>query len=122
MTTLSLTAAGDLETTGGLTLESDLAEETAQRLRTKFRFFKGEWALNPLVGVPYFGMILGIKNPDMALIRAVFRRIILDDEGISSVGPITLDFTASTRALSVSFEAQLTDGTPLTFADFVVGV
>jgi hypothetical protein len=122
MTTLKLTAAGDMETTGGLVLESDLGEETAQRLRTKFRFFLGEWALNPRVGMPYFQTILGIKNPDLSLVRAVFRRAILDDEGIASVGPIDLDFTTSARALSVSFEAQLIDGTPLTFADFVLEV
>ena len=72
--------------------------------------------------MPYFQTILGIKNPDLSLVRAVFRRAILGDEGIASVGPIDLDFTASARALSVSFEAQLIDGTPLTFADFVLEV
>ena len=59
MSTLKLDSTGDLAVEGNsLVLLSDLTAETAQRLSTKFKFFLGEWSLEPRGGLPLFEQVL----------------------------------------------------------------
>lgn len=120
MTALKLDTDGDLAIEeGSLVLLSDLVAETAQRLQIKFRFFLGEWVLDPRVGFPHFEKIL-IKNPDLGEIRRVVRETLFADPAVDSIASLSLDFDPPTRALSISFEVELTDGSVLTFEDFVL--
>lgn len=91
----------------GMRLTSGLLETAAQRLRIKLETFLGEWFLDTQVGVPYYRDIL-LKNPDLSIIRGLFRKILLDDPDVDSVPRLDLELDAS-RLLKVEFDAVLVD-------------
>lgn len=86
------------------------ADAIAQRIRTRFRFVKGEWFLDKRLGVPYFDYIL-IKNPDPVLVSAIFRRVLMTTPGVKQVKRFTATLDKATRTLTVDFEALLNDDT-----------
>lgn len=121
MTTLKLDNTHDLALEdNSLVLLSDLVAETAQRLKTKFQFFYGEWQLEPRAGMPLFEKVL-VKNPNLAEIRDLYRETITQDTAVEELNSLELDFDSPTRNLSISFEATLTDGSFLIFEDFILG-
>lgn len=102
---------------GDLVWTTDLAAETAQRLRVRFRFFQGEWFLNRREGTPWFQSIL-VKDPSDQTIRAVFSQIITGTEGVKSLDSLSFDLDTSTRTLAVDFDGTLQDDTTFTSKDF----
>lgn len=120
MSTLKLGTDGDLAIeNNSLVLLTDPVEETAQRLRTKFKFFLGEWAFDPRVGLPLFEKVY-VKNPNITAVRAMYREAILGDPNVDSLVSLNLDFDRALRKLTLSFEALLKDGSTVTFEDFVL--
>jgi len=105
---------------GSFVILDDLATETSQRLRNKFRFFLGEWHLDPRQGFPLLEQVL-IKSPDLRHLRVLFRETIEGDEGVSSLDELTFDFDTQQRILTVSFFCTLIDGSTLDIADFILG-
>lgn len=102
-------------------LTETLAEEVAQRLQTKFQFFLGEWFLDTTLGVPYFRDVF-VRNPDMAVIRSIFQKLITDDEGIENVASLDMVLDGTTRVLSVTFQAVLVSDEvlgPITFRSLI---
>jgi len=93
-------------------------DATAQRLKIKLRFFLGEWFLNESVGIPYWESIF-VKNPNLAVVRSIFRKAILSDKAVTSLNQF--DFTLSeNRAARLTFKADTTDG-PLVFdEEFII--
>lgn len=90
------------------------AEAIAQDLRQRLRTFTGEWFLDQRIGVNYRATVL-IKNPSIPGIALLFRRVILGTPGIVKVGVISTDLNKADRILAVNFDAELDDGTVLTF-------
>ena len=88
-------------------------EAIAQRIRVRFRWFKGEWFLDQRQGVPYFEDIL-VKAPDPILINFIFRRVLLSIPGVKAVAKFSAVLDRATRILTVDFEAVLDDNTVLT--------
>lgn len=112
---------GDLYLENGTArLTRSLSEEVAQELYVRFRFFKGEWSLDPAQGLPYLQSILGKKTP-IGIVSQIFRRTITSCPGVAALTAFQLRRT-STRGVSLDFTATLTDGTVLTAADFVAFV
>lgn len=117
MTTFLQTAEGDLALTSGTTPGRltliDGATEKAQKIENRLGLCKGEWFLNVLVGMPYFEAILAAKNPDLELVRRVYRRGIVSVEGIADVPELDVSLS-SDRKLSYAFRAIDDEGTPIT--------
>ena len=91
-----------------------------QHLLIRLRFFKGEWFLNPAIGVPYYDTIF-LKNPDLVAVRGVFRLAILTTPGIASLNSLLTDLEESTRRLTVTFTAIKDDGGVLDFSkEFII--
>ncbi len=111
---ISLDATGDLliGDDGDLVLIEGV-DATRQHLQISLQFFQGEWSLDLRIGVPYFQEILG-KGRDLNAIRAIFREAILQTEKVTAVSDLALDYDGVTRALSVSFQTQSTEG-PIDF-------
>lgn len=80
-----------------------------QLIESRFKFFLGEWFLDEREGVPYYRDIL-IKNPDVDVVRSVFRRVLTTTPGVLSILRFDLRFEASTRTIYFDFEVQSTDG------------
>lgn len=97
------------------------ADAIAQRLAIRFKFWLGEWFLDTRQGVPYIERIL-VANPDLSLIRTIFRKVIVTTPGVKKVDDLEMTIDKSARRLVVSsFRATLVDGSTLTLeAPFIV--
>jgi len=109
VTVLELTNTNDLKFTDGKLTFLRGADETAQRLFTKFQLVKGEWFLDTRIGVAYFDLSLQ-KNPDLERIRRQFRSVILSESAIDEIESLTLDLDRATRVLSFTFRARHNSG------------
>jgi len=95
-------------------------EALVQHLLVRLRLFKGEWFLNPDVGVPYYESVL-VKNPSLVAIRAIFRQAVLTTPGIASLDSLTTELDTPTRTLTVTFTAIKDDGGTLDFSkEFII--
>jgi hypothetical protein len=120
MANLELDTAGDLlVTNNALTIvEGDAA--IRQHLSTRLQFFKGEWPMDQRLGVPYYEYVL-VKNPDLSLVRSIFRKAILDTPGIDTLEEFTLSYDNPSRVLGLSFTAKKTDGDLLDYSkEFII--
>lgn len=93
------------------------AEAVAQTIRNRLAFIKGEWFLDKREGTPYFEQIW-VENPDLSLIRSIFKSVIGETEGVASVDKVELSLNRSTRELTTDFIAKLVDGQTLDSRDF----
>lgn len=97
-----------------------------QCLRSRLSFFLGEWFLNTLEGVPYYEHILGVKNPNLGLIKAIFRGVIKTTPGYAGVESLDLvETTRGSRAWRLDFVAKLDTGETIDSAEwppFIVAV
>ncbi len=117
---------GDLyiDPTGQLVLVGDVPEtrdlEVRQHVRSRLRFFLGDWFLDQRQGFPYFRDVF-IKNPSRQSIISSLRRTIRQTPGVDEVDELTLEVDDRRRA-TVSFRALLEDSdVPLEFSDFILG-
>ena len=114
-TTALQTALGDLELTNGrLTLVRG-PDAAAVTLKNKLRFFIGEWFLDTRLGVPYFQYVF-VKRPDLDVLRAMFRRVILSVEPIVDVEELTLGPIDADRSCPFRFRARCSDGSVISGA------
>lgn len=105
---------------GNIRLTETLAEEVAQELYIRLRFFKGEWFLDTTQGLPYLQSILGKKTP-LGILSQIFKRVITTCPGVKSLLSFALTRLPN-RGLRVDFAALLNDGTVLTATDFAAFV
>lgn len=94
--------------TGDLQLLS-AARRIAQQIKVTLLVFLGEWFLDTSFGMPYLESIL-VKNPRLGTINAVFRARIIDVPGVIRVRRLEFDIDRVQRALTVTFEAETTEG------------
>lgn len=97
-------------------LTQTLAEEVAQQLYTRFRFFQGEWFRDATIGVPYYQSILGQKVSTQIVAR-ILRSVVETCPGVASVDSFNLTPQAN-RKLVATFSCTLEDGTVLKSSDF----
>jgi hypothetical protein len=102
----------DLSTNNLVIITGD--DALVQHLRSRLRFFRGEWFLNELIGFPYWTDVF-IKDPNLTAIRSFYRQTILTTPGIDSISKLDLDFDRAARQLSVTFTAVKDDGEILEF-------
>lgn len=107
---LSLDAGGRLEY-----VEGD--EATAQEIKTRLLFFKGENFLDLREGVPYYTEIL-IKGVDLGRVRALIRSVIASVPGVVDVPVIEVELDRVTRVATVRWEARNATGRIVSSADF----
>lgn len=107
---------GDLEITHGRLRKLTGVEAVAQRLRVRFRLFRGDWFLSTLDGIPYHEIVLR-KRTSPGLRREVFRRAARSMHGIREVLSMDVAIDGRTRALTVRAELLLEDLTVLPFTE-----
>lgn len=100
---------GDIELTNGKVVFISGAQHTRQKLASRFKFFLGEYFLDLRQGVPYYRDIL-VKNPDLNVIKSIFRKVILTTKGVESLTSYEMYFDEPNRRLTFSFEAQASTG------------
>lgn len=103
-------------------LTQTLEEEVAQQLFVRFRFFQGEWFLDPSQGTPWRQSILGKKQP-LSIAAQILKRVVTSCPGVRSLLAFSIQLDSKRRAF-VIFKARLLNGKILTSTDygpFVVG-
>ena len=116
MANLALDTDGDLLVTNNSLTIVDGDDAIRQNLSVRLRFFKGEWLMDTRLGLPYYDYVL-VKNPNLVLIRGIFRKAILDTPGLDSLERFAFIYDNTTRTLSIDFAARKTsDGELLDFS------
>jgi hypothetical protein len=112
---------GDLDLTGHRLNLTTGEEAIEQNLRVRLRFFLAEWFLDRSQGIPYYRDIL-VKNPNLLLVRSLFRTAILNTTGISSVDSLDLTLDKQARKLTLAFQATMDTGATLVYNPFVIEI
>lgn len=71
-----------------------------QCYRIRLAFFLGEWFLDRRQGMPYVQKIL-VYDPDVVLIRSLFRKALLTVPGTKDVRELRLSIDRSTRRIRI---------------------
>lgn len=90
---------------------------TAQEIKTRLLFFKGEGFTDAREGVPYFQEILR-KGVALSRVRAIVQRVIRSHPSIVDVPVCEVTLDRATRAASVRFEARTLSGRLIRSDDF----
>jgi hypothetical protein len=106
MTDFKLNAAGDIEldANGEVVLVSG-AEEVAQKVRLRLSINKGEYFLDPDLGISYREVIL-VHSPNQALISAEVQREILKTQGVNRILEYSQEVIQATRQLQITFSVD----------------
>lgn len=104
-----LVPVGELDTSTGLRKRISGAEYRRQKIRQRLLFIRGEWFADSRLGMPWFEEIL-VKNPDLRLVQARIRDVVLSVVGITSCRLAEFSFDSTTRNLSLAYEATDIDG------------
>ena len=118
---LLLTTAGDLDVTTNDFQLVDGLEAIRQHLQIRYRFFLGEWFLDPTEGIPYIRDVLK-KAPNEAQVRALLSEVATSTPGVVSVDQLELDVDGGERTLTVTIDIQAMVNGELTYLPFVVEV
>jgi hypothetical protein len=124
MTDIALTYSGqvgDLDLTGHRLNLISGSDAIRQQVIIRCKFFYEEWFLDERLGIPYFRDIL-IKNPNLDLVRSLYRQTILGTPGVATLPTLDLDLDTATRELTVTFVATTDTGETLEFQPFIVGI
>lgn len=79
------------------------------RLGWRLAFWRGEWALDLRLGIPYARQFFR-RNPSRNLMIQILGDVIRSTPGISELLSIDVAFDKAKRRASVSFVARLEDG------------
>lgn len=118
---LALGADGDIDLLDGDFRLLEGADAVVQHLRCRLKLVLGEYFLDTRLGFPWFQIVF-VKRPNLMLIRAAFRRLILSTPGIIALLELSLTLHGAERTLEVKARAVGIDGTiiPFTFDEPVL--
>ncbi len=117
---LKLSDSGDIVIENGLLVFVTGTESIAQHMAIRFRTILGEWFLDTRIGVPYFGKVIGVKNPNLSLVKALLSRVARETPGVDQVTRLDLDYDPSARTLAVTVGARDVDGEPVVIKDLIL--
>lgn len=113
--------AGDLAfDAAGQPIFVEDVDAIAQDIRTRLRWFKGEWFLDARTGFPWFQRILGRKVTER-VVELLLRRAISGTPGVVRIATMRVDIDRRSREMTASFAAITTGGAVVSFSDFVLG-
>lgn len=94
---------------GSLKLVRDAAE-VVQHVRTRLLFYKGEWFLDTLTGVPYYQEIF-TKPANLGNTESILKSTIIQTPGIEQLTNFAMDYQGgSIRNLGVTAKAETVFG------------
>jgi hypothetical protein len=120
---LALDSDGDLELSAGrarLTTEED-GESVAQRLRVRLRLWRGDYALDTRVGIPFRRWLGSKGEASVTLAETVLRRAVATCPGVGRVDSFAFALDRATRIASVDFAVTTDTGIALSDNVFLEG-
>lgn len=88
-------------------------DAVVQAVLIRLRMFRGEWALNQDIGVPYFEDLIGDASKVAGVedrARAAFGAAILDVPGVETILQLDVKINRQTRGMTVTWRAKCTFG------------
>jgi hypothetical protein len=116
MAIIQVIPAGDLALSGGNPVLQSGPAHVRQKIASRFLWWLGEWFLDQRQGVPYYRDVF-VKNPDLSVIRSVFRRVLLSTPGVLSVDEFDLIYEPADRTLAFAFHATVEGGVVIVTPD-----
>ena len=110
-------ATGDLDFENGDLYLIEGLDAIRQHLRQRLSFGFAEWFLDITRGVPYIRDVF-VKNPNIAVIEALFRNEILGTAGVTQLNSLSFGYDPINRTLSVVFNANTINGN-LNFSELI---
>ena len=92
-----------------LSIIQDTTDAIVQRLRIRLKFFRGEWFLNKLFGVPYHQRVFN-KSITKSQADGIFRSEILSTPGVVEIITFTSTLNNSSREYTLSFSCRASTG------------
>jgi len=109
MAVLRVIPPGDLALKNGSPYYIDGPEYIRQKLSARFKFFKQEWFLNQLEGVPYYEQVF-LHDADADVVKSLFKRLIVTCPGITALSKYAMTFDRVARRAAFSFKAKCEGG------------
>lgn len=116
---LKIDNTGDLVVENGDLVIVDGVDAIAQHITIRLKFFLGEYFLDVRIGLPYYQQIF-VKNPDLDVVKSIFREVILTTQGVQTINELSLEFDAVARLLSVAFQAMTIEGPLVYNSEFIL--
>lgn len=88
---------------------TDPALCAALKIFVRLNFYLGEWFLDTRQGAPYINYVYGVKNPDMMVVRNIYRRIVMSVSSVLSCS-VTTNYVSKQRKCYVDFQAKTDKG------------
>lgn len=92
-----------------LQLTDTAGEHLSQKIENQLATFKGEWFLNPELGIPYYQSILK-KQANIDEVNNIFLAALLSIDEVEEVLSFTVDYDNSTRDYSLDFTVKTVSG------------
>lgn len=109
MAVFRIIPVGDLALRNHSPYYIDGPDYTRQKLAARYKFFKGEWFMNRLEGLPYYEQVF-VHSPDLDVIASLFKRVALGCPGIVSLSKYSMTLDRATRRGLFAFKAKCADG------------
>lgn len=87
----------------------DDVDQIAQNLAIRLRFFRGEWFLNTLAGIPYFEYFF-VKAPNQIQVESFLLDEIANTEGVEQVTEFSSSYDGASRSFGVNFSVKTING------------
>lgn len=100
-------------------IDKDSSQGVKQRIKQNLLWFRGEWFLNTIGGVPYFEYFF-IKNPNREIIETILKETILSVDKVKEFTKFSLDFETLTRKLIFDFSVKLNNNETINFNESLV--
>lgn len=113
MTDIKLDASGNIDLTGGKASLVTGADAVGQKLKLKISSFQGDWFLDLLFGIPYFGRVFR-KGANEGDLLQIYQNAISTTRGVATVNELTLALPDSqNRSLGVTTYVTTSTGDEL---------
>ena len=99
---LQLDSVGNLSAITGI-------ESLRQNVEQSLQYFKVEWFLNKLTGVPYFQGVL-VKPADAGLVASIFNSVILSKQEVTGLGDVQAALDPTTRVFTYRAQVETVFG------------
>lgn len=93
-----------------MAIQRDPATCAMIKINDQLQLGLGEWFIDTSQGFPWLQKVFGIKNPPIASISAMIRKVILGTPGIIIVNELNVSYDPSGRVLYYPFKATLNTG------------
>jgi len=103
------TLSGDIKLVDGDLSLVEGVDAISQHVKQRLKMYLGEWFLDIQSGVAWYQIVF-VKNPNLLLVEAVLRDVVINTPGILELNLFELSYENSTRKLGIEFKAQTING------------